>query len=87
LIEALRPAGVVIAIGASVVSFVAVQALHMPSIGSALFPIVGGLVVGSVHSLIYWLVPDVVPLAIAHATFFLTAFFTVGSAGSAGKPR
>ncbi|MFZ1218239.1 MAG: CPBP family glutamic-type intramembrane protease [Chthoniobacterales bacterium] len=73
IIETLRPAGALVAIGASVTWFVAAQALHMPSARSALFPMIGGLVIGFVHSIIYWQVPNVVPLALAHAIFFTGA--------------
>ena len=75
LIEVLRPWGGLVAVSGSVVWFVAVQALHMPSARSAIFPMVGGLVVGFVHSVIYYQFPNIVPLALAHATFFLGAMF------------
>jgi Type II CAAX prenyl endopeptidase Rce1-like len=73
IIETLRPAGATVAVGGSLIWFVAAQALHMPSARSALFPMIGGLVVGFVHGIIYWHVPNVVPLAFAHATFFIGA--------------
>lgn len=87
VIEAFRPAGVVVALGASLISYVGVQALHMPSARAALFPVVGGLVVGSVHGIIFWFVPSVVPLALAHATFFLGALLGTAGARSPERPR
>jgi hypothetical protein len=87
LIEVLRPAGTVMAVGLSVMWYVGVQALHMPSARSTLFPMVGGAVVGSVHSAIYLHVPDVVPLAIAHATFFVGALVSLGGPDAAARTR
>ena len=55
----------------SIVLFVVMQSFHMPSIHSAVFPMVGGLVMGCCHSLLYYLEPDILPLVIAHVTFFL----------------
>ncbi len=87
LIETLRPAGAMIAVGVSIVCFVGVQALHMPSARSALFPLIGGLVVGCVHSTLYWQAPDVVPLVFAHATFFAGALLGLGGAAKVARTQ
>ena len=87
LIEALRPFGAVIAIVTSSAWFVGVQALHMPTMRSALFPMAGGFVVGFVHSIIYWQAPEPALLALAHATFFGGALFWFGGIPSAGRAR
>jgi hypothetical protein len=62
-----------LAVAASAALFVGVQALAMPSVRAALFPMVGAAIVGVVHGILFLHVPDVIPLAIAHATFFLAA--------------
>src|SRR5262249_52148527 len=53
--------------------FVAVQAFGMPNVPAALYPMVGALVIGIVHGVLFWLVPAVAPLALAHVAFFAAA--------------
>jgi CAAX prenyl protease-like protein len=53
--------------------FVSVQCFHMPSWESALFPVVGALVLGTVHGLLFLAVPQLLPLMVAHAVFLLVA--------------
>jgi membrane protease YdiL (CAAX protease family) len=71
LIELLRPQGAAVAIGASLALFTTAQGFHMPSLRAALFPVIGATVVGLVHGLVYWHAPGVLPLVVAHLTFFL----------------
>jgi hypothetical protein len=71
LIELLRPQGAAVAIGLSLALFTTVQTFHMPSLRAALFPVVGAAVIGLVHGLVYWHAPGVLPLVVAHLTFFL----------------
>jgi hypothetical protein len=71
LIELLRPEGAAVAVGVSLVLFTTAQVFHMPSLRAALFPVVGAAVVGVVHGLVYWHAPGVLPLMVAHLTFFL----------------
>jgi hypothetical protein len=71
LIELLRPHGAAVAIGTSLALFTMVQVFHKPSLRAALFPVVGAAVVGFVHGLLYWQAPGVLPLVVAHFTFFV----------------
>ena len=73
LLSYFGPAGAGIALGASTFLFVAVQAFHMPSWRSAMFPMIGAVVVGVVHGCLFLAVPDIRPLIIAHLTFFISA--------------
>jgi hypothetical protein len=38
-----------------------------------MFPVVGATVVGVVHGVLFWVLPNVLPLIVAHLTFFLSA--------------
>ena len=73
LMELLRPVGPVVAISLSVACFIAVQAANMPSATSALRPMVGALVVGTIHGVLFWQWPNILPLIVAHAAFFVGA--------------
>lgn len=73
VIEVMRPFGFLPAICVSGALFVGVQAFNMPGLGSALYPMVGAAVIGVVHGAIIWQVAGVLPLAVAHATFFAGA--------------
>lgn len=68
------PYGVKIAFVISTVLFIFMQILHMPSMASAMFPVLGAAVMGIIHGLIYIHNPSIVPLIISHLTFFI---FTV----------
>ena len=70
------------AVCASAVLFVAVQAFGMPSGWAAVYPMVGAAVVGLVHGILFWRMPAVAPLAVAHVAFFAAAL-TVASARAA----
>jgi hypothetical protein len=61
------------AVAVSTTLFVAVQALAMPSGRAALFPMVGAGVIGVAHGILFLYVPDVIPLAVAHVTYFAAA--------------
>jgi len=84
VIELLRPDGAILAVGASLVLFMTAQVFHMPSLRAALFPVVGAAVVGLVHGLVYWQTPGVLPLMVAHLTFFLG---TLAVASAPARPR
>ncbi len=45
----------------------------MPNFIGAMFPVVGSIVMGVVHSLLYVLEPSLLPLVVAHVTFFMLA--------------
>jgi membrane protease YdiL (CAAX protease family) len=66
------------AVCASAALFVAVQAFGMPSRSAAVYPIVGATVIGVVHGVLFWLLPAVAPLVLAHIAFFAAAL-TVAS--------
>ena len=59
------------AVGVSTALFVLVQAFYTPGWKTALFPMLGAAVVGIVHSILFIIYPNVLPLAVAHATMFL----------------
>jgi CAAX prenyl protease-like protein len=73
LIGAGRGAGAVAAVGLSALLFVAAQAFNMPSARAAAFPMIGAAVVGLVHGVLFWQVPDALPLVAAHLTYFAGA--------------
>lgn len=68
------PYGIVVAFVISTLLFVYMQMLHMPSMASAMFPVLGATVMGVTHGLIYLNDPSIIPLIISHLTFFI---FTV----------
>lgn len=70
VLDAFRPYGAAAAVGVSAALFAAVQVFNMPSAGAALFPFVGGAVVGLMHGVVMWHVPQIAPLAVAHVVFF-----------------
>lgn len=68
------PYGIVVAFVISTCLFIYMQTLHMPSMASAMFPVLGASVMGVTHGLIYLNDPSIIPLIISHLTFFI---FTV----------
>jgi hypothetical protein len=73
IINTVAPWGQVAAVSISTGFFVLVQAFHMPSWRSAMFPILGASVMGPVHGMLFIAVPDVLPLIVAHLTMFMIA--------------
>ena len=73
LINFYLPFGPAVALAASVTFFTIMQAFHMPSLQSAMFPVIGALVMGLVHGLLYLAVPVLLPLIVAHIVFFAIA--------------
>jgi hypothetical protein len=73
LIHVLRPAGSLAAVGIAAILFVVAQVRYLPSARAAVFPAVGAAVIGSVHGMLFWRVPDLLPLVAAHLTFLLGA--------------
>ncbi|QEU93915.1 type II CAAX prenyl endopeptidase Rce1 family protein [Streptomyces kanamyceticus] len=69
----LRDAGPGVALTTSIVLFVVMQAFFMSTWQGAMFPLMGGVVMGVVHGLVFWAVPDVAPLVVAHVVFFVFA--------------
>ncbi|WP_454084208.1 CPBP family intramembrane glutamic endopeptidase [Georgenia sp. Marseille-Q6866] len=73
LLHVLEGWGPAVAVTVATALFVGVQAVGMPSLSAAFFPMVGAAVVGAVHGLLYLAVPALVPLVVAHAVFLLGA--------------
>ncbi|MFF7725406.1 type II CAAX prenyl endopeptidase Rce1 family protein [Streptomyces sp. NPDC008001] len=69
----LGSAGLPATLAVSVVLFVLMQCFFMGSWRAAMFPMVGALVMGVAHGLLFWSVPALPPLIVAHVTFFLFA--------------
>ncbi|GGX74246.1 CPBP family glutamic-type intramembrane protease [Streptomyces hiroshimensis] len=69
----LGSAGLPATLAVSVVLFVLMQCFFMGSWRAAMFPMVGALVMGIAHGLLFWAVPALPPLIVAHVTFFLFA--------------
>lgn len=74
LLHELSPFGMQTAFLIATLLFVYMQTFHMPSLLSAMFPIIGATIMGIIHGLLYIYHPSIVPLIISHLTFFL---FTV----------
>jgi hypothetical protein len=73
LLSVFLPAGTTWALGASILLFAFYQIFNMPSWSSAMFPIIGALVVGLLHGSLFLTVPEIVPLIVAHFVFFMAA--------------
>jgi membrane protease YdiL (CAAX protease family) len=65
--------GPVIAIVLATAFFALMQTFLMPSWTNALFPVVGALVMGVTHGVLFTLVPCLPPLIVAHLVFFAFA--------------
>jgi Type II CAAX prenyl endopeptidase Rce1-like len=70
MITLLADHGAAIAIGLPLVLFVCIQVFGLPSLRAALFPLIGAAVIGVAHGVIFWHVPEILPLIAAHLTFF-----------------
>jgi hypothetical protein len=70
MIELLSPMGLSVAACISCGLFVFMQFFHMPSWHSAIFPVIGAIVLGTVHTVLILAHCDIEPLIIAHLTFF-----------------
>jgi hypothetical protein len=71
LVTALLPLGKTAAVLVAGALFVAVQAFHMPSFTSAMFPMIGAAMVALCHGFLFVQTGHVIPLIVAHAVFFL----------------
>ncbi len=65
--------GKYIALTISVILFMCMQVFHMPNRVSAVFPMIGALVMGLVGGFLYLHIHTLIPLIIAHITFFAVA--------------
>lgn len=73
IINVLKPYGYLLGSLVSIALFVYMQIFHMPSKITAMFPILGSLVMGVVHVSLYVVIPDLPPLIAAHFIFFISA--------------
>jgi hypothetical protein len=73
IITALRDSIPVLALTVSVLLFALTQTFRMPSWHSAMFPVLGAVVVGVIHGLLFLAVPSILPLIVAHFVFFVVA--------------
>lgn len=71
--SALSPAPLAWGLAVSSVFFVVMQAFFMPSWRSAMFPVVGSLLMSITHSYLYLTVGELWPLVLAHAVSFFAA--------------
>lgn len=71
MITFLSTRGAGLAVTVSTIAFVMVQLFHMPSWRAAMFPALGGLVVGVVHGVLFVTTGDLAPLIVAHFMMFL----------------
>jgi membrane protease YdiL (CAAX protease family) len=71
LFQAYAPFGIKTAFIISTLLFIYMQVFHMPSMLSAMFPMIGAFVMGIVHGILYIYHPTVVPLIISHIAFFI----------------
>lgn len=67
------PHGPCVAIFISTLLFMIMQIFHMPSLLSSIFSIIGALVIGLVDGIVYLHVSNLIPLIVAHITFFAVA--------------
>ena len=67
--------GPLLSIAIPLILFIIMQASFMPSTMNAMFPMIGATVMGIVHSLLYLHASLLMPLIIAHITFFLFHIF------------
>lgn len=68
-----QPVGAVAAAAISGALFAVMQAFHMPTWKSAMFPVIGALVMGLVHGWLLLATGLLVPLIVAHIVFFVFA--------------
>lgn len=67
------PYGASLSISITTTFFVLMQLFFMPNIFAAMFPVIGALVIGIFHGMLYSQVPELIPLITAHFVFFLFA--------------
>jgi hypothetical protein len=77
ILATLTPLGAAGSVAVSTLLFVLVQTFHMPGWRTSLFPAIGAIVVGIVHGGLFVKDPNILPLAVAHASFFFTAMWSI----------
>jgi hypothetical protein len=71
LISILRPAGIIVSVTVSMLAFTFYQTLNTRSWLNAAFAITGACVIGVVHAILFFSVPTLLPLIVAHVTMFM----------------
>ena len=79
--------GPYLAIGTSLALFLLAQRVNMPSWRAAMFPLTAAAVIGVVHGILFWRVPEIAPLVVAHATFILGALMMPAPTAAAAAMR
>ena len=69
--HSLKAYGPLYSYGIATLLFIWMQAFHTPNWKTAIFPMIGALIMGILHSYLFYSVPRMFPLIIAHITFFL----------------
>jgi hypothetical protein len=89
VIGVVAPASSSAALLTSTALFVTYQKFHTPGWRTAVFPMLGASVVGIVHGLLYLSVPNIVPLIVAHLSFFASALWSMNAikVGNNGRGR
>jgi Type II CAAX prenyl endopeptidase Rce1-like len=85
VLGSLAPFGWAPALGISVALFMIVQTFHTPGWRTAIFPVIGALVLGIVNGALFLTVPKIMPLALAHASFFFSAIWSVRKFDAASR--
>lgn len=75
LLSVFMPLGRPAAFFLSLALFLIAQIFYMPSWQSTIFPVMGALVIGVVHGILFLSVPNLGPLIVAHLVFLLFSFF------------
>jgi hypothetical protein len=75
------------ALGISVSLFMIVQTFHTPGWRTAIFPVIGAFVLGIVNGALFLVVPKLLPLALAHASFFFSAIWSIRKLDSSHRMR
>ncbi len=77
LLSTVAPCGAGLALVVSVLAFMIVQVFHTPGWRTALFPVQGALVVGVVHAVLFLKTHALMPLAVAHISYFFSAMWSI----------
>jgi len=72
ILVVLLPHGEILAVVLSTLIFAGYQAFNVPTWRAAMFPIIGALIMGVVHGVLFVTIEDIWPLVVAHVVFFVT---------------
>jgi hypothetical protein len=79
MIGSLGELGPLSAVALSTATFVLYQCFHTPGWRTAIFPMIGAGVVGSVHGVLYLVEPNIIALITAHYSYFVAIMWSVSS--------